>query len=191
MAFCTKCGAQIADGAKFCNACGAPQGVPYGQAPNQNFNPNYNPNGNPGFVGIPRTPVKTDRSLLMYILLTVVTCGIYGFIFIHELAKDVNQMCAEDGDKVGGLGAFILLSLLTCGIYSYYWMYKIQNRLNMAGPRYGVQIPENGTTVLVWYIVGMLLCFICSYIGMNIVITSANKVGAAYNERYFYGRRPM
>jgi hypothetical protein len=188
MAFCSKCGAQIADGAKFCNACGAAQTQAQPQNPNPNQGYNYNQGYNPQFTGVPRTPVKTDRSLLMYILLTLVTCGIYGWIFIYELAKDVNQMCQEDGDKVGGLGAYIFLSLITCGIYSWYWMYKVQNRLNAAGPRYGVQIPENGTTVILWYVVGMLICAICSFIGMNIVIKSANKVGAAYNAKYFYNQ---
>ena len=33
MAFCTKCGAQIADGTQFCPVCGAPQGQPEAPAP--------------------------------------------------------------------------------------------------------------------------------------------------------------
>ena len=53
--------------------------------------------------------VKTDRSLLIYILLTIVTFGIYGLIFIHELAKDVNEMCREDGKTTQGLLMLILL----------------------------------------------------------------------------------
>ena len=34
--------------------------------------------------------VKQDRSLLTYVLLSIVTCGIYSWIFLYELAKDVN-----------------------------------------------------------------------------------------------------
>ena len=132
-----------------------------------------------------RTPVKTDWSLVMYILLTLVTCGIYAYYMVYKLAQDVNQMCAEDGDSVGGLGAYILLSIVTCGFYSWYWLYKIQNRMNANAPRYGVMIPENGSTVLMWYIFGSLLCGIGSFVGMNIILTSANKLGVAYNARYF------
>ena len=34
--------------------------------------------------------IKQDRSLLKYILLSIITCGIYSWIFLYELAKDVN-----------------------------------------------------------------------------------------------------
>ena len=104
---------------------------------------------------------------------------------IYKLAKDVNQICEGDGDHVGGLLAYILLSYITCGFYSYYWLYKIQNRLQLAGARLGVPVSENGTTVLLWLILGSLLCGIGSLYGMHIVYSTANKVGTAYNMRTF------
>ncbi len=203
MAFCSHCGNQVADGLNACPACGAPVQTPnYNQGyQQQGYAPNgyqqqggYAPNGyqqqgyQRGYAPAPGSgPVKTDRSLLMYILLSIVTCGIYSYYFVYSLAKDVNQMCAEDGDKVGGLGAFILLSFITCGFYSFYWYYKIQNRLQAAGPRYGTVVSESGTTVLLWLIIGSLICGIGAFIGINIVITSANKIGTLYNARYFGG----
>lgn len=130
-------------------------------------------------------PVDTDRSLLVYILLSVITCGFYGYYFIYKLAKDVNMMCRNDGDNVGGLGAYILFSFLTCGIYSFYWLYKIQNRLNAAGPQYGIHIQEDGTTVLMWLIIGSLLCGLGALYAYHIVFKSANAIGAAYNARLY------
>lgn len=135
---------------------------------------------------IQRSPVKTDHNLLMYILLSIITCGIYGYYIIYKLAQDVNQICAEDGDSIGGLGMYILLSIVTCGLYSYYWLYKIQNRLQAAAPRYGTYVAENGTTVLLWAIVGSLVCGIGAFIAIHLVFKAANNVGMAYNARYFY-----
>lgn len=188
MAFCSRCGNQVQDGTPFCSSCGAPMGT---QNSNQGgYYGQQQGNGAPGGQGYQYnmaniTPVKTDRSLLMYILLTIVTCGIYSYYFVYTLAKDVNQMCEGDGETVGGLAAYILLSFITCGFYSWYWLYKIQNRLHGAAPRYGVVVNENGTTVLLWMVIGSLLCGIGSFIGMNIVIVSANKVGVMYNARHF------
>lgn len=48
--------------------------------------------------------IQTDRGLLKYILLTIVTCGIYSYYFIYKLAEDVNEMCKEDGQKDRGAG---------------------------------------------------------------------------------------
>ena len=125
--------------------------------------------------------VSTDRSLLKYILFTLLTCGIYSFFFVHSLAKDVNEMCREDNDKVGGLFAYIVLSMLTCGLYSIYWEYKIANRLQANAPRYGIFISESGSTVLLWTLVGMLLCGLGPLFAMNIVIKNTNQLAYAYN----------
>ena len=82
-------------------------------------------------MNTPRIPVKTDYSLLMYILLSIVTCGIYGLYFTYKMAQDTNQICAGDGDKTAGLGAYILLSLVTCGIYSFWLSIKMQQWVTM------------------------------------------------------------
>ena len=131
-------------------------------------------------------PVKTDRSLLMYILLSIVTCGIYAWYFIYSLARDVNTMCRQDGQKTGGLLAFILLSIVTCGFYALYWEYSLGNRLAANAPRYGMAFQENGTTVLLWYLIGIFLCGIGPYVAMHILIKNSNALGVAYNHANGY-----
>ena len=148
-------------------------------APNDYSTSNGYANGGyaPGTV----QTVKTDRSLIMYILLSIITCGIYSWYFIYSLARDVNIMCRADGQKTGGLLAFILLSIITCGFYALYWEYSLGNRLASNAPRYGLNFQENGSTVLLWYLVGLLLCGIGPYIAMHILIKNSNALGIAYN----------
>lgn len=132
-------------------------------------------------AGFPAVRIQTDRSLIAYILLSIVTCGIYSYYFIYTVARDVNTMCREDGEKTGGLLAFILLSFVTCGFYGLYWEYKLGNRLAANAPRYGLTFQENGTTVLLWYLVGMLLCGIGPWVAMHLLIKNTNALAAAYN----------
>lgn len=124
--------------------------------------------------------VDNNRSLLKYILLTLVTCGIYSYYFIYKLALDVNIICAGDGKETAGLIKFILLSLITCGIYSWYWYYSIGNRLAANAPRYGLTMIENGTTVLCWMLFGAFLCGIGPFIAMHIIIKNTNALASAY-----------
>ena len=88
-----------------------------------------------------------------------------------------------DGDSTPGLAAFILLSFVTCGFYALYWYYKIGNRLQANAPRYGLMFQENGTTVLMWQIVGALLCGLGPIFAMNIIIKNTNAMATAYNVR--------
>lgn len=126
--------------------------------------------------------IKEDRSLIMYILLSLVTCGIYSYYFLYSIAQDANVVCADDGKKTSGLAAFILLSIVTCGIYAWIWYYNLGNRLSENAPRYGLNFSENGTTVLMWMIFGSFLCGIGPFIAMNILINNMNALAHAYNE---------
>ncbi len=147
---------------------------------NQGPNYNYQSSG-PNYSGPGVTPLKTDRGLLGYIVLSILTCGIYSYYFIYTVARDVNTACAGDGKSTGGLLQFILLSILTCGIYSWWWQYSLGNRLAANAPRYGLSFTENGTTILLWLLFGSFLCFIGPFIAMNIVIKNTNSICMAYN----------
>lgn len=72
---------------------------------------------------------------------------------------------------------------MTCGFYALYWYYKIGNRLQVNAPRYGLMFQENGTTVLMWQIVGALLCGLGPIFAMNIIIKNTNAMATAYNVR--------
>ncbi len=128
--------------------------------------------------------IRTDRNIVVYVLLTIITCGIYGLWFIYEWAQDVNEICRNDGDETPGLLKLILLSLITCGLYSYYWYYKLGNRLQANGPTYGVTISENGTTVLLWLIFGILICGLGQYYGLYLLMKNTNTLATAYNQAY-------
>lgn len=126
-------------------------------------------------------PLKTDRGLFSYIILTIITCGIYGYYFLYKMASDVNIACEGDGETTAGLLQLIVLSFITCGIYSWIWYYKLGNRLSNNAPRYGMTFQENGTTVLMWNLFGLVLCGIGSFVAMNILIKNTNKICDAYN----------
>lgn len=196
--FCPTCGSPISDDAKFCPVCGsavgaasaapAPQPQPApAQAiqpvpqPQQQYTGQYAQQSASAPMGY--GPIKADRSLIGWLLLSLVTCGIYSFYFLYCLARDVNTLCQDDGDYTPGLAEFILLSFVTCGFYAYYWYYKIGNRLQANAPRYGLAFQENGTTVLLWQIFGALLCGLGPIFAMNIIINNTNAMATAYNTR--------
>ena len=125
--------------------------------------------------------LKTDRSLLMYIILSVVTCGLYGIWALYTLARDINIACAGDGRHTSGLIMIIILSIITCGFYPFFWYYGVGNRLQINAQKYGTPVAENGTTVLMWMIFGSLLCGIGSFVAIHIIFKNTNVVAIGYN----------
>ena len=146
-----------------------------------NFNSYYQAKSQQG--GVYTGPLKTDRSLVLYILLGFLTCGIYQLYVFYTIMRDVNVACDGDGRHTPGLLEFILFGILTCGIYDLYWFYSVGNRLADNAPRYGLRFQENGTTLLLWMLIGSLLCFIGSYVGIYFLLNNVNAICSAYNQQ--------
>ncbi|MBQ8717034.1 MAG: DUF4234 domain-containing protein [Clostridia bacterium] len=129
--------------------------------------------------------IKTDRSLVMYILLSIVTCGIYPLYNMHAIARDTNEMCKEDGKKTTGLLLYIIFTFITCGIYAWVWTYKLGERLSAAAYAKQVHANISGSTLLLWNLVGALLCGIGPFVAMNIIYKALNALAEDYNKKAY------
>ena len=62
------------------------------------------------------------REVAMAVILTIITCGIYGLYWLAEMHDDLER---ESGQYSGTSGTMVVvLSIITCGIYELYWLYK-------------------------------------------------------------------
>ncbi len=68
------------------------------------------------------------KNIGVSIILTLLTCGIYGIYWFICLTNDMNTI-ANDDYQTSGATAF-LLSLITCGIYGIYWAYKMGQKMD-------------------------------------------------------------
>lgn len=127
------------------------------------------------------TKLKDNRGIISYVLLTIITCGIYALYFIWKMSADMNDLCKEDGRTTPGLAKYILLGIITCGIYNIIWWYRVAERLNDAGARKNVKVDINGTNFLLFYIIGAFVCGIGALVALHLVFTSMNRLAAAYN----------
>lgn len=125
-------------------------------------------------------PIKSDRSFGMYLILTFLTCGIYGIWFWHNMAKDVNVICADDGKWTPNVLMYCLLTICTCGIYSIFWWTGIADRTKSFGRRTGEHISNEPSSVMAWFIGGLFLGF-PAWVGMYKVIENVNEAARAFN----------
>ncbi len=122
-----------------------------------------------------------EKNFWTYILLSICTCGIYSLYFWYVWNEDVNYICDGDGESVPNFVVVFLLGLCTCGIYIYYWEYKQTERLRKNAPRYGIRIPESGSSVLVWSLLGLITCSLATYYAYYLMITALNRFVYVYN----------
>ncbi|MDR0623461.1 MAG: DUF4234 domain-containing protein [Treponema sp.] len=123
-----------------------------------------------------------NRSMVVYIILSIITLGIYSLYWIHKLAKDMNTICDGDGKKTGGLLKCFFLGLITFGIYNWVWLFMLGDRLQDNASRYGLTFKESGTAVLLWALLGSVI-IVGPFISLHIVIKNINSLAGEYNKK--------
>ena len=91
------------------------------------------------------------KSIAVCIILSIVTCGIYGIYWFICLSNDANTASNTFGTSGG---TAFLLSLITCGIYGLYWAYKQGEKIDAAKNNRGIASSNSGILYLLLCIVG-------------------------------------
>ena len=149
--FCSKCGTPNPDDVNFCTNCGAPMN---NQAPNQQQPPVYQ-SPQPDNYAYRIQP----RSIATCIILSIITCGIYGIVWFVSMVNDLNMASNEPNKASGGL--VFLLSIITCGIYLFYWMYSAGQQINRAKAMRN--LPYDSNNGLVYLLLSVFGFSIVSY----------------------------
>ena len=92
------------------------------------------------------------RDIVVSIILSLVTCGIYSIIWFVSLTDDA-KLAAEDNQLASG-GVAFLLTLVTCGIYGIYWAYKMGELVKIAQEKRGMPVKDNSVLYIILELFG-------------------------------------
>lgn len=121
-----------------------------------------------------------QRNFWMFLLLSIITFGIYSLFFWYQFTEDLNIMCKDDNKPLPNLFIVIILSIITCGIYTFFWYYNLGDKMQRAGNSRGILIPESGSSILLWMLFGSFLCGIGQFIGLYLIIKNFNLLAENY-----------
>lgn len=97
-----------------------------------------------------------QRDIVVSVILTIVTCGIYGLYWMACLNDDANSLSENYNGYSGGV--VVLLTIITCGIYGYYWNYQMGKRC------YEIQLKHNKPATD-----NSILFLILTFLGVSII----------------------
>lgn len=118
----------------------------------------YNSQPN-GAYAMPRRQLNTNRGLVKFILLNMITFGIYGVVVMSGISTDINEVASRyDGKKTTHycLMAF-LFSWLTLGISPIVWFHKLSSRIGNELSRRGIAYSFGAGTFWGWNVLGSLI----------------------------------
>lgn len=133
--FCKNCGNKVIEGDKYCNGCGANL-----EEPKTN------------------NTLITKREIALCIVLSIITCGIYGLVWFVLMTNESNNLVEE---KTANGVLALLYTILTCGIYSIYWNYKMGKKMYEAGLKSNKNIDDNSILYLILSLFGLSIINYC------------------------------
>lgn len=162
MKYCTNCGKEIHDNAVVCVHCGC------------RLNPNQ---------AMSAIRLNTNRSLIKYILLSLITFGIYGLVVMSSISEDINTIASRYDNKKTMHYCLIvfLFSWLTLGIAVLVWYHRISDRVGDELKRRGINYPISSTTFWGWYILGTLI-IIGPFVYYHKLFTGMNYLCESFNQ---------
>lgn len=188
MKYCTNCHTAFADGVQVCSSCGcrtftpASAGADFRQAHDQSSQTG-SPNGQPVIIhnAAPVGQLKTDRSLLKFILLSIVTLGIYAIVYMSGVSGDLNIVASRyDGKQTPHycLMLFILMPL-TLGIYWFVWYHKFSARIGSELRRRNIACRFDAADFWLWHVLGSLIV-----VGPFVYVYKLSKAMNLLSENY-------
>lgn len=161
---CPRCGYEMPDKAEICLACG------YEVVPQTS--------SEPGPVG----QLDTRRSLLKYVLLSILTLGLYGMAVMSAVSADLNIIAyRHDGRKTMHFMSLIFVfTPLTLGIGPFVWYHRLSNRIGTELHRRGIAYGFDAGTFWLWNVLGLLI-IVGPLVYMHKLLTAMNLLAEDYN----------
>ena len=104
------------------------------------------------------SPIR-ERSIVTCILLSLVTCGIYGIIWFVSITDDMKIASGDQSLPSGGMA--FLLTLVTCGIYGFFWAWKMGKANTMAKNSRGLPAEDSSVLYLILQVLGLGIVVYC------------------------------
>lgn len=95
-----------------------------------------------------------QKNIIVSLILSIVTCGIYALYWIVKLTDDSITLNEEEGTQ--GL-TVLFLTIITAGIYGIFWAYKMNKRLYAIENKKGMESNDYNVLYIIFYILGAVV----------------------------------
>lgn len=131
-----------------------------------------------------QSSLRTKRSLLKYVLLGLVTLGIYDIWQMSEVGETLNLIATRrDGKRTMHYClVFFLVGWLTLGIGWLVWYHKLSGRIGDEQAARGLPVTVTAATYWLWNILGSLI-IVGPFIYAYKLLHAMNDLCADYNAR--------
>lgn len=128
--------------------------------------------------------LKTSRGLLKFIILSIVTLGIYSIVYFSCVSTDINIIASRyDGRKTMHFCLlFFIVAPITLGIGAIVWYHKMSARIGAELARRGIAYSFGAGSFWGWNVLGSLI-LIGPFVYIHKLSKAMNLLAQDYNAK--------
>ena len=126
--------------------------------------------------------LRTNRGLLKYVLLSIITFGIYGIVVKTHISMEIDTVASPRDHKstLNYLLVVLLLGPITCGIFPLIWYHNLSNRIGDELKARNLGYEFGAGDFWGWGVLGCLI-LIGPFVYLHKLLTSMNLINESYN----------
>ena len=129
----------------------------------------------------PKLKLPCERGLLKYILLSIITLGIYAIVVECRISGEINIAASRaDGERTIHFLGMVWLSSITLGIYGLVWNHKFANRVRDELARRGYYYKFSAVDFWLWRVLGSLI-LVGPFVYCYKKLKAMNMINESYN----------
>ena len=107
----------------------------------------------------PQYQLKTNRGMIKFILLSLITCGIYGLVVMSCISSDINVIASKyDGKKTMHYCLiYFIFTWLTLGIAPIVWYHRLSARIGNELKRREINYSFGAGSFWGWNVLGSFI----------------------------------
>lgn len=127
--------------------------------------------------------LKTNKGLLKFILLSIITFGIYGIVCFSSVGESINAAASRyDGKKTMHYCLlFFLIAPITFGIAYIVWYHKISARMGKELARRGIGYSFSAADFWLWNVLGSFIV-VGPFVYLHKMFKACNLICDHYNK---------
>ncbi|MCR5445535.1 MAG: DUF4234 domain-containing protein [Bacteroidales bacterium] len=131
-----------------------------------------------------KTILRTNRSMWKFVLLSLVTLGIYSIVCLSHVSTEINKVAGPYDQKktMHYCLVFFIFSWLTLGIFPLIWWSMLCSRMGKELTRRGIDYKFGAGTYWGWGFFGTLIV-VGPFVFYHKFFKAMNQLNADYNER--------
>ena len=131
---------------------------------------------------VPVMKLRTNRGLLKFILLTIVTLGIYAIVCFSHVSSEINKVAGpyDHRKTLHFCLVFFILTPITAGIFNLIWWSMLCSRMDDELARRNIEYKFGAGTYWGWSFFGSLI-LVGPFIFLYKFFKAMNLLNADYN----------